>query len=302
MRNISGLRAFYFVVTRGSIEAAAKTMHLSQPTVSKLVSGLEYELGINLFSRSRRNLVLTSEGAEFFERTERLISEFNNVPAIAQTIADKRAKHLSIICVTRTTGLVARIVKRLTDRYPDLQISLEVQRLRSLKRWIGDRRYDLGVAGLPTHHDAVFNVPILRAAAAAVLPLGSPLAENEVLTARDFKDVPLACPPVGMFVRTGIDEIFAEAGVRFRPALEVASSQMIVSLVSAGVCSSILDGVIAMGLEQTVEVRPLRPARWNSYGLVIPRGSERSSFVDMFKAEMNAFVEEVQKPDVIEKI
>ncbi|EUJ63948.1 transcriptional regulator, LysR family protein [Listeria fleischmannii FSL S10-1203] len=59
------LRYFIAVVQEGSISAAAKFLHLSQPTLSRQLRELEEELGVVLFDRGNRYITLTEKGAFF---------------------------------------------------------------------------------------------------------------------------------------------------------------------------------------------------------------------------------------------
>jgi DNA-binding transcriptional LysR family regulator len=63
------IRAFLATVEEGSLSAAARSLGLTQPTLSRQVSALEEELGIMLFERIGRGLMLTSAGIELLEHT-----------------------------------------------------------------------------------------------------------------------------------------------------------------------------------------------------------------------------------------
>ncbi|WP_145975925.1 LysR family transcriptional regulator, partial [Ruegeria atlantica] len=64
--NIKALRAFRATLSEGTLVAASEILHLSQPAISRLISGLEAELGLTLFDRSGRNLTPTREGLAFY--------------------------------------------------------------------------------------------------------------------------------------------------------------------------------------------------------------------------------------------
>nr|WP_272209655.1 LysR family transcriptional regulator [Marinicella sp. W31]MDC2875474.1 LysR family transcriptional regulator [Marinicella sp. W31] len=59
------LEAFRAVVKLASVSGAARTLGLSQPTVSNLITSLEAELGVQLFQRVKKRLVPTTEGLSF---------------------------------------------------------------------------------------------------------------------------------------------------------------------------------------------------------------------------------------------
>jgi len=64
------LEAFRATMRSGSITAAAKLMHISQPSVSRLISDLERSVGFALFVRAGRGLVTTVEARRFYQGVE----------------------------------------------------------------------------------------------------------------------------------------------------------------------------------------------------------------------------------------
>ena len=67
------LNYFLEVAREGSITGAAKVLHISQPTLSKQLKDLEYELGSKLFVRSNYSVKLTDEGILLRKRAERCV-------------------------------------------------------------------------------------------------------------------------------------------------------------------------------------------------------------------------------------
>ena len=65
-------RAFLVTAKEGSLSAAAESLRLSQPTLSRQVSGLEDSLGIALFEKSGRGIALTPAGIELLEHVENM--------------------------------------------------------------------------------------------------------------------------------------------------------------------------------------------------------------------------------------
>ena len=84
--NFKSLRAFQLVVTQGSLAAAAETMNLSPPAVSRLISLLEVEIKFELFNRTRRRLTMTTAGEAFYRATQPILDGVNELPHIANTI------------------------------------------------------------------------------------------------------------------------------------------------------------------------------------------------------------------------
>ena len=75
--SIKHIRAANSVALYGSFTAAAADLGMTQSAVSRLVLQLERQLGVSLFLRSTRNVVLTAPGREFTTSTRRLIEDLN---------------------------------------------------------------------------------------------------------------------------------------------------------------------------------------------------------------------------------
>lgn len=78
---IGEMAVFARVVEQGSFSAAARAMAMTPSTVSKLIRRLEDRLGLRLFDRSTRALVLTADGQRYYEAATRLIAELDEAEA-----------------------------------------------------------------------------------------------------------------------------------------------------------------------------------------------------------------------------
>ena len=84
--NFRQLRAAHAVAELGSVTAAANRLGLTQSAVSRMIGGLEAELGVPLFERYRRRLILSKHALQFIGRAERIVSAM-------QELEKQRARH-----------------------------------------------------------------------------------------------------------------------------------------------------------------------------------------------------------------
>ena len=76
--NFELYRIFYVVANAGNITKASKELCISQPAVTKQIKQLEDQLGGELFIRTKRGVVLTEEGKEFYKYIKHAIEYINN--------------------------------------------------------------------------------------------------------------------------------------------------------------------------------------------------------------------------------
>ena len=72
--DIRVLQYFLAVVREENITKAAQLLHITQPTLSRQLMGLEQELGVKLFSRNNHSITLTEEGMLFRRRAEEIVT------------------------------------------------------------------------------------------------------------------------------------------------------------------------------------------------------------------------------------
>jgi len=119
------LRIFHAVAQAGSFTHAGEGLALSQSAVSRQISALEEDLGVQLFHRHARGLILTEQG-ELLYRTAHDV--FDKLESVKSIIADSKDSPEGSLRVTTTVGfgstwLTPRI-RRFLDNYPDIRLSI----------------------------------------------------------------------------------------------------------------------------------------------------------------------------------
>ena len=119
------LRIFHAVAEAGSFTHAGETLNLSQSAVSRQISSLEESMGITLFHRHARGLLLTEQG-ELLHKTAREI--FGKLSMIEGQISDSKQKpegpmRITVAEFIGSTWLAPRLGK-LRDDHPDIQLTV----------------------------------------------------------------------------------------------------------------------------------------------------------------------------------
>ena len=127
MDRIDALRIFARVAECGSFTRAADQLGLPRSTVSTVVQALEARVGARLLHRTTRRVSLTPDGADFHDRSLRLIAEFEEMEGLFRTAAARPRGLLRVNVPGRLGRLV--IAPALPDffaRYPDIRLDLGV--------------------------------------------------------------------------------------------------------------------------------------------------------------------------------
>ena len=124
------LRTFVRTAHSGSLSRAARELGLSQPSVSRILSGLEREIGAALLVRTTRAVTLTDAGADYLSRIEPLLSALAEAEHAARGTGELRGTLR--IALSASFG-VREVVPRLPtflERHPALRIDLDVSDAR----------------------------------------------------------------------------------------------------------------------------------------------------------------------------
>jgi DNA-binding transcriptional LysR family regulator len=120
------LTVFARVGESGSFTRAARDMNLSQPSVSRIIGGLEARLGVKLLLRTTRRLTLTTAGEKFLERARDILAELDNAEDGARGIDSLRgAIRIALPVVFGMREVIPRLPEFLV-RHPLLRIELRV--------------------------------------------------------------------------------------------------------------------------------------------------------------------------------
>ena len=301
--NIKALRAFRITVSEGSLVATSNIMHLSQPAISRLISGLESELKLTLFDRSGRNLTPTREGLAFFRQAGRILDNLDEIPTIAADIRSGRMESLRIVTMPRIAqALSVPAVARFIKQSPDINITLDVRARREAGKWLAGREYDIGIGALPVEHPEIRTVPLLKVQAQALLPIGHRFAGRRSISVEELLNEPIISLMQGLLLREQLDDAFKSAGVIPNQTYEVASSHIACALVAEGAGITIADELVAsqVGIKEPYLV-PIKPERWMTFGLLYPANGEKSQVLSDFETILHQHVQAlVEQSDTLQ--
>ena len=127
MDQIQAMRIFTRVVEAGTFTRAADSLSLPKATVTKHVQALEERLRVKLLNRTTRRVTVTADGAAYYERTVRLLSDLDDIEA---SMTNARASPMGRLRVDVGTSVAQLlIIPHLADfqtRFPDIQLDLGV--------------------------------------------------------------------------------------------------------------------------------------------------------------------------------
>lgn len=270
--DIRQIEYFNAVVACGSFTGAAANMHISQPAITTAIKTLEEELGVKLFIRDRRSIILTPEGQRFRDRTLSLLGQFEDLKTDMLRLADSRGTRLNIAVIpVGGAGVTTALHSGFHRTYPNYELSVYELGTLACINALEQNEVDLAFMVLTDECRIKFNVlPIHSSTINAVVCRDNPLSRREKLTAQDLKNEPVILLPEHTIVSQQVNRMFASANIS--PNVIATPSQMftVFSLVmhDAGISFVLGDGFsFALDTDKIVAV-PLEPALPYELGFV----------------------------------
>ncbi|HWR42715.1 LysR family transcriptional regulator [Sporomusa sp.] len=157
--DILHLTYFIEVAKQGSFTKAAKELHVSQPSISKMVRNLEDELRVTLIDRSARKIKLTDAGQALYERGIKIVESLNNVASDLDDLMGGRKGQIRIgIPPMVQTSFFAIAIGEFKKKYPDIIIDLVEVGSKAIESMVEEGNLEIGVVVLPVKNKTNFSM------------------------------------------------------------------------------------------------------------------------------------------------
>lgn len=232
---IRQLKAFMAIADARTFTAAAQRIHYTQAALSMQIKQLEKEVGVPLFTRMPRRVVLTEAGERLMARAQHILREHD--AALAELAELAGAKH-GRLRVGSASGMVSAdalptILKRLRKTHPHAEVSVSSGTSEELVKKILAGETDTAFISLPVQARNVETELLSQDQLVAIASPRHALAGQRVVSAFALAGEKLILGERGGNTRRLIDEFFAEAGLKPTVAMELSHQAAIKNMVAA---------------------------------------------------------------------
>jgi DNA-binding transcriptional LysR family regulator len=228
------------VANEGSFKNAAQSLFLTQPAISLQIQNLEKQLKVQLFDRTKKQIELTEAGNLLVRYSTRILSLCEESSRALDDLSELQSGKL-IIGASQTTGtyLMPKIIGLFRQKYPNINVQLNVDSTRKIAWYIMNRQVDIGIVGgeIPKELKKILEItPYVEDELALIVPCSHPYAKKEYIKKEDLYDLKFITLNSYSTIRTVVDDTLSKNGIdvtRLKVEMELNSIESIKNAVQS---------------------------------------------------------------------
>ncbi len=235
--NLYHLRYFVTLAHLEHYTKAAEILAITQPSLSHAISSLEKELGVKLFEKDGRNVVLTKCGQAFLSDVEQSLDMLDSSVNKLQMTGMGEGR-IDIGMLRTLSDIVPRFVKDFLDINPAKNIQFYFHTSTGLTpdiiQGLKDRRYDIAFCSKMENEPTIDFIPIAHQELVLIVPKGHALENHDTIDLSETLPYPQIIFSKRSGLRPIIDKLFEQCGGMPKAEYSLEEDQAVAGLVSAG--------------------------------------------------------------------
>ena len=276
------LSCFLAAVQRGSFSAAADALHMAQPSLSEQVRRLEAELGVELFARVGRGLVLTEAGHAFRPHAERVVAAADEARDAMREVREVRGGSVSLgMFGNAPYYLLTELVEGFRRRHPEVRVRIVGQNSSEVADALRSGEVEAAILALPVDDTGLDLQPLMRDEILFVT--ADPERARRPMTIERLAELPLIVYDARYGwedpTRRQLIERAQRAGVTLRPAVEIEDTDAAVQIAARGLGDTFAATAITRGSRfpaDRLHTAPFDPPLHDTLAVATRRGGHLS--------------------------
>ncbi len=280
------LRLFLALADTGSVSAAARAMHVTQPTASMQLREVSESVGLPLYEVIARKVYLTDAGRQLARTARAIVDEWESFGQRVNAMQGLTRGRLRVAVVSTAKYFVPRLLGSFCERHPGIDISLEVLNRDGVVQRLRENRDDLYVMSMPPQDVDLEDQTFLANPLVMIAPAGHPLAARQRLPLKALAAERWILRERGSGTRLATDRFFEAHAFAPQTWLELGSNEAIKEAVAGhlGVAVISRHAIKADDLGHDLCLLPVSglPIR-SQWHVVYPRAKQLSPIALVFR-------------------
>ncbi|MEB3278902.1 MAG: LysR substrate-binding domain-containing protein [Lyngbya sp.] len=234
------LRVFETVARHGSFTKAAEELYITQPTVSSQVKQLTQAVGLPLFEQIGKQLYLTEAGRELFTTCHDIFEQLENFQMKVADLKGMKQGQLRLAVVTTAKYFVPRLLGSFCQKYPGIDVSLQVNNHQELTRRMQENQDDLYILSQPPEDLDLCAEPFLDNPLVVVARHDHLLAKQKNISIKQLQGEAFIMREPGSGTRQAVQQLLEKHKVKVKVRLELGSNEAIKHAIAGGLGISVL--------------------------------------------------------------
>ena len=230
-------RVFYTVANNGNITKASEELNISQPAISKSIKNLEEQLGGNLFVRTKRGVILTEEGKEFYSYIKQAIEYINNAENKFTELVNLETGCIKIgVSATLTKEFLLPYLEKFHEMFPKIDIQIITNISSELLPKLRNGLIDIVILNLvrENYGNDIDIIKCKKINDCFVVNQKYLDLVNKDLSIKDLNKYPLILQAKGSNTREFLDNFASSYDIVLKPNMELASYSLVLEFAKIG--------------------------------------------------------------------
>ncbi|TMV47294.1 LysR family transcriptional regulator [Paenibacillus mesophilus] len=278
------LEYFHTIAKVEHFTRAAELLSVSQSALSRSISKLEEELGVKLFERKGRGVVLNRYGREFYAKTSRSLQELAQAKQEMIDLLDPEHGTVSLAFLKSLgASFVPNMVSAFLGRYPRVHFQLFQNATAVMLDQLEAGDIDFCLSMVTESGPAVEWQPLWTEELYAFLPAGHELANRSRISLQELADSQVIALKQGYGTRTIMDRLYRQAGITPRILFEGEEVVTLMGFVRAKLGVTLLPDIKGVDMEGIVRLSVNEPDCRRTIGLAWNKNSYLSPVAKRFR-------------------
>lgn len=234
------LQVFESIARNGSFTLAAEELYLTQPTVSMQVKKLSGIVGMPLYDQIGKKIHLTEVGKELQKTCKEIFSTLADFQMTVSDLKGTKKGNLRIAGVTTAEYFAPRILGSFCQKYPGINVSLEVTNRQRVLERLEQNMDDIYIVGQAPTGPNIKAVPFLENPLVILAPPDHHLAKEKNIPLKALANENFIMREQGCGTFLSVDRLNKEKTVSFKSSLSLGSNEAIKQAVIGGLGISLL--------------------------------------------------------------
>jgi len=234
------LQVFEAIARNGSFTEAAAELHLTQPTLSMQMKKLTSIVGMALYTQVGKKIYLTDVGEELLKTSRGVFSSLDDFQMTVSDIKGIKKGNLRISGVTTAEYFVPRILGSFCQKYPGINVALEVTNRQRVLERLEDNMDDIYIVGQAPTGDNIHRIPFLDNPLVFFAPPTHPLANEKNIPIEALANDNFIMREVGCGTYLSMDRLAKNSDFSIKSSMALGSNEAIKQAVIGGLGISLL--------------------------------------------------------------